>query len=171
MLTSPATICCFVSERGNASAIENALARNQITWQGLVKNVEYLGLNNAIKRVLGSWWRRWVKVSAGRTGSGSGDGRTGLKGGNRDGQPPGTGNAHKRNLSKMDVENEDGGTDEEEEGQSGNTRARVGGLAASRETSVDPPDREDPQQSAQGTGEERMDTEETEEVAGLMKSL
>ena len=34
-----------------------------------MKNTEYLGFDNAIKRILGSWFRRWVKVSAGRTNS------------------------------------------------------------------------------------------------------
>jgi hypothetical protein len=43
-----------------------------VTWQGLIKNIEYLGLDNRIKRVLGSWWRRWVKVAPGRRESASG---------------------------------------------------------------------------------------------------
>lgn len=55
--------------RGDASVLETALARGEVTWQGVVKNTEYLGFDNAIKRILGSWFRRWVKVSAGRTSS------------------------------------------------------------------------------------------------------
>lgn len=52
--------------RGDASVLETALARGEVTWQGVVKNTEYLGFDNAIKRILGSWFRRWVKVSGGR---------------------------------------------------------------------------------------------------------
>jgi hypothetical protein len=52
--------------------LEEALARNHVTWQGLIKNIEYLDLDNRIKRVLGSWWRRWVKVTPGRRESASG---------------------------------------------------------------------------------------------------
>lgn len=58
--------------RGDSSHLEEALARNHVTWQGLIKNIEYLGLDNRIKRVLGSWWRRWVKVAPGRRESASG---------------------------------------------------------------------------------------------------
>ncbi|KAI5453160.1 hypothetical protein NCC49_006188 [Naganishia albida] len=57
---------------GDSSNLEEALARNHVTWQGLIKNIEYLGLDNRIKRVLGSWWRRWVKVTPGRRESASG---------------------------------------------------------------------------------------------------
>ena len=58
--------------RGDSSHLEEALARNHVKWQGLIKNIEYLGLDNRIKRVLGSWWRRWVKVAPGRRESASG---------------------------------------------------------------------------------------------------
>lgn len=58
--------------RGDSSHLEEALARNHVTWQGLIKNIEFLGLDNRLKRVLGSWWRRWVKVAPGRRGSASG---------------------------------------------------------------------------------------------------
>lgn len=43
------------------------MSTGDISWQGVVKNIEYLGLDNNVKRVLGSWWRRWVKVAAGRS--------------------------------------------------------------------------------------------------------
>jgi hypothetical protein len=38
----------------------------------LIKNIEYLELDNRIRRVLGSWWRRWVKVTPGRRISSAG---------------------------------------------------------------------------------------------------
>ena len=58
---------CYL--RGDAAILENALAKGEVTWQGVIKNTEYLGFDNTIKRILGSWFRRWVKVSTGRTGS------------------------------------------------------------------------------------------------------
>lgn len=51
---------------GDPLVVEHALGRGEITWQGIVKNVEYLGMDNEIKRVIRSWWRRWVKVAGGR---------------------------------------------------------------------------------------------------------
>jgi hypothetical protein len=32
-----------------------------------VKNIEYLGIDDRVKRVVGKWWRKWVKVSTGRS--------------------------------------------------------------------------------------------------------
>ncbi|KAJ9121647.1 hypothetical protein QFC22_002267 [Naganishia vaughanmartiniae] len=57
---------------GDSSHLEEALARGHVSWQGLIKNIEYLELDNRIKRVLGSWWRRWVKVTPGRRTSAAG---------------------------------------------------------------------------------------------------
>jgi hypothetical protein len=39
------------------------------TWQGVVKNIEYLALDDSIKRVMGKWWRTWVKTDVGRRSS------------------------------------------------------------------------------------------------------
>jgi hypothetical protein len=55
--------------RGDAQAIEGALSSGHVSWQGMVKNIEYLGLDDSIKKVVGIWWRRWVKVESGRRGS------------------------------------------------------------------------------------------------------
>ncbi|KAJ9102450.1 hypothetical protein QFC21_002850 [Naganishia friedmannii] len=57
---------------GDSSYLEEALARGHVSWQGLIKNIEYLELDNRIRRVLGSWWRRWVKVTPGRRVSAAG---------------------------------------------------------------------------------------------------
>jgi hypothetical protein len=60
------------------------------TWQGVVKNIEYLALDDSIKRVMGKWWRTWVKTDVGRTssapanvdsGSASGAGKPATSGG------------------------------------------------------------------------------------------
>ena len=31
-----------------------------------MRNIDYLALDDAIKRFLGKWWRRWVKTSVGK---------------------------------------------------------------------------------------------------------
>lgn len=49
--------------------LERALNTGLCTWQGLVRNIEYLGMDDSIKRVMGKWWRRWVKTDVGRRGS------------------------------------------------------------------------------------------------------
>ena len=46
---------------GETNAIEDALQRHVIRWDGLARNVEYLGMPEEIKRFLGSWYRRWLQ--------------------------------------------------------------------------------------------------------------
>ncbi|KAB5596245.1 D-arabinitol 2-dehydrogenase [Ceratobasidium theobromae] len=45
---------------GDTRTIENALRTGAVTWEGCVRNVEYLGLRDEIKRFLGRWWRLWI---------------------------------------------------------------------------------------------------------------
>ncbi|KAJ1309169.1 hypothetical protein OPQ81_004840 [Rhizoctonia solani] len=45
---------------GDTRTIENALRTGTVTWEGCVRNVEYLGLRDEIKRFLGRWWRLWI---------------------------------------------------------------------------------------------------------------
>lgn len=52
--------------RGDVGSLENVLSRSMVTWQGIVKNIEYLSLDDSIKRVMGKWWRTWVKTDVGR---------------------------------------------------------------------------------------------------------
>jgi hypothetical protein len=52
--------------RGDTPTIERALSQGLATWQGVVKNIEYLALDDSIKRVIGKWWRTWVKTDVGR---------------------------------------------------------------------------------------------------------
>jgi hypothetical protein len=49
--------------------LERALNTGLCNWQGLVRNIEYLGMDDSIKRVMSKWWRRWVKTDVGRQGS------------------------------------------------------------------------------------------------------
>lgn len=49
---------------GNTSALEDALQRRVIRWDGLARNVEYLGMPEEIKRFLGRWYRRWLQHAA-----------------------------------------------------------------------------------------------------------
>lgn len=44
---------------GNTDHLENALDHGHIQWQGLARNVEYLGLPTDIKVFLGRWYRDW----------------------------------------------------------------------------------------------------------------
>ncbi|KAH9050626.1 hypothetical protein EDB84DRAFT_1448044 [Lactarius hengduanensis] len=49
---------------GDTSALEDALQRRVIHWDGLARNVEYLGMPEEIKRFLGRWYRRWLQYAA-----------------------------------------------------------------------------------------------------------
>ncbi|KAI0273447.1 hypothetical protein BC834DRAFT_208696 [Gloeopeniophorella convolvens] len=46
---------------GDTSPLEDALRRRTIRWDGLARNVEYLGMPDEIKRFLGAWYRRWMQ--------------------------------------------------------------------------------------------------------------
>ncbi|KAK8854496.1 hypothetical protein IAR55_003234 [Kwoniella newhampshirensis] len=52
--------------------INHCLSSSTITWQGFVRNIDYLGLDEDIKRITGDWWKRWVKVRPNPNPSGSG---------------------------------------------------------------------------------------------------
>jgi len=52
---------------GDTSALEDALQRRVIRWDGLARNVEYLGMPEEIKRFLGRWYRRWLQHAAPHT--------------------------------------------------------------------------------------------------------
>jgi len=46
---------------GDTNALEDALQRHVIRWDGLARNVEYLGMPDELKRFLGRWYRRWLQ--------------------------------------------------------------------------------------------------------------
>lgn len=46
---------------GDTSPLEDVLQRHVIRWDGLARNVEYLGMPEELKRFLGRWYRRWVQ--------------------------------------------------------------------------------------------------------------
>ena len=53
---------------GDAAALDAALQRRVIRWDGLARNVEYLGMPEELKRFLGRWYRRWLlSVQSGNT--------------------------------------------------------------------------------------------------------
>nr|XP_019011802.1 uncharacterized protein I206_03908 [Kwoniella pini CBS 10737]OCF50583.1 hypothetical protein I206_03908 [Kwoniella pini CBS 10737] len=39
----------------------HCLSKGLVTWQGVIRNIEYLSLDNEIKLLAGKWWKRWVK--------------------------------------------------------------------------------------------------------------
>jgi hypothetical protein len=49
---------------GDNGALEDALQRHAIRWDGLARNVEYLGMPEELKRFLGRWYRRWLQSAA-----------------------------------------------------------------------------------------------------------
>ncbi len=49
---------------GDNGALEAALQRHAIRWDGLARNVEYLGMPEELKRFLGRWYRRWLQSAA-----------------------------------------------------------------------------------------------------------
>ena len=46
---------------GDTTALDDALQRRAIRWDGLARNVEYLGMPEELKRFLGRWYRRWLQ--------------------------------------------------------------------------------------------------------------
>ena len=53
---------------GDTTALDDALQRRLIRWDGLARNVEYLGMPEELKRFLGRWYRRWLQsVQPGNT--------------------------------------------------------------------------------------------------------
>ena len=50
-------------------AIERTLREGQVSWEGLVRNVEYLGLREDVKRYLGRWWKNWRDGEARNAGT------------------------------------------------------------------------------------------------------
>ena len=46
---------------GSTVYLEDALDNGEISWEGLARNVEYLGMNVEIKVFLGRWYGRWKR--------------------------------------------------------------------------------------------------------------
>lgn len=80
------------------------------TWQGVVKNIEYLALGDNIKRVMGKWWRTWVKTDVGRRLSESATARPGTVAG-----PPLSSNRKDRQYSVSSESASASATDDERE--------------------------------------------------------
>ncbi|KAF8517599.1 hypothetical protein BU17DRAFT_91766 [Hysterangium stoloniferum] len=49
---------------GSFDYMEDCLHRGVVTWHGIVRNVEYLGLRVELKAALGRYYRRWLKPNA-----------------------------------------------------------------------------------------------------------
>ncbi|WWC90359.1 uncharacterized protein L201_005292 [Kwoniella dendrophila CBS 6074] len=45
----------------DADHFNHCLSKGLVTWQGIIRNIEYLSLDNEIKLLAGKWWKRWVK--------------------------------------------------------------------------------------------------------------
>lgn len=46
---------------GSTTYIEDALETESVTWEGLARNVEYLGMDTEIKLCLGRYYNRWQR--------------------------------------------------------------------------------------------------------------
>lgn len=51
---------------GDTCYIEDALHQGIIHWEGIARNVEYLGLSTEIKIFLGKWYGRWLHPEGAR---------------------------------------------------------------------------------------------------------
>jgi len=45
---------------GDLTYIQDCLHQGTIQWEGIARNVEYLGLNSDIKIFLGNWYHAWL---------------------------------------------------------------------------------------------------------------
>lgn len=52
---------------GSTTYIEDALDEGTVTWEGLVRNVEFLGMGMDIKVCLGRWYGRWRRGRSDQT--------------------------------------------------------------------------------------------------------
>ncbi|KAJ4475718.1 hypothetical protein J3R30DRAFT_3706320 [Lentinula aciculospora] len=52
---------------GNIRYIRDSLHDGHIQWEGIARNVEYLGLSDEIKVFLGDWYARWVHADRRRS--------------------------------------------------------------------------------------------------------
>jgi hypothetical protein len=57
---------------GSLDYLEDLLHRGDISWEGVVRNVEYLGLRDEVKVFLGRWWSQWLDPTRQRTARGPG---------------------------------------------------------------------------------------------------
>jgi hypothetical protein len=51
---------------GDLTVIADCLRKGVIQWEGIARNVEYLGLNSDIKIFLGRWYNTWLNPDAAR---------------------------------------------------------------------------------------------------------
>nr|XP_018261802.1 uncharacterized protein I303_06247 [Kwoniella dejecticola CBS 10117]OBR83960.1 hypothetical protein I303_06247 [Kwoniella dejecticola CBS 10117] len=82
----------------------HCLSKGLVTWQGVIRNIEYLSLDNEIKLLAGKWWKRWVRPTEAterRPSSGLGNG-TGPKSASRPGSavPPSLKSSHRSHHGK-----------------------------------------------------------------------
>jgi hypothetical protein len=54
---------------GDTTVLDNALQRRAIRWDGLARNVEYLGMPEELKLFLGRWYRSWLQSIQSTSGS------------------------------------------------------------------------------------------------------
>lgn len=54
---------------GLTTYIEDCLHQGIIQWEGIARNVEYLGLSADLKLFLGQWYNRWLHPESSRVGS------------------------------------------------------------------------------------------------------
>lgn len=53
---------------GQTALMEDCLNRGVVHWEGIARNVEYLGLPTDIKVFLGRWYRNWLLPAHSRLG-------------------------------------------------------------------------------------------------------
>ncbi|WVQ95266.1 hypothetical protein IAU59_002361 [Kwoniella sp. CBS 9459] len=116
----------------------HCLSKGLVTWQGVIRNIEYLALDNEIKLLAGKWWKRWVKptepTERRKTGSAS---VNGLGSGKKRATSVSTG------MKRAGDDDDDDDEDEDEDGD---------GVGGDPIDSGDEADEEDLEANATGAG-------------------
>jgi hypothetical protein len=99
---------------GRTDFIEDCLNRGVIQWEGIARNVEYLGFPTDIKIFLGRWYGDWLRSR--QTTYGTGNKRT------RTAAP--RNNKNNKNNDSMAIDSDDDGMDEDFEDNNNSYRGR-----------------------------------------------
>ncbi|WRT68739.1 uncharacterized protein IL334_005719 [Kwoniella shivajii] len=98
----------------DADHFNHCLSKGLVTWQGVIRNIEYLSLDNEVKLLAGKWWKRWIKPIEPTERR---RGKTGVASSRASGKRRAlsTSAAKTRDIGKMVIDHHDDEEDEEDE--------------------------------------------------------